>query len=218
MKVAVLFLAGLLSASLAYSAETALYATGPAQDASYVRFLNATDDAVVVTNGAARLSLVTTPAARISHFFAVKAGAKLLASVQVHGHTYPVSVVAQPSEFITIAIVPQGSGQWKTQIVREIPTDFNALRASLSLMNLDPACTTAELLGGVKHQSVLSSVVPFSVQRRSINPVNLTAQLRCVGQAHGGDIAVGQLQAGERYSVFLLPLKSPQVLVALDKL
>ena len=205
-------------AGLAHSAETALYATGPAQDASYVRFLNATDDAVVVTNGAAKLNLATTLAGRVSHFFPVKAGAKLGASIQVHGQTYSVSAVAKPSEFMTIVIVPQAAGHWSSEIVREVPSDFNALRASLSLVNLDQKCASAELLGGAKHQSIVSGVGVFAIGRRSINPVNLSVQLTCAGQVQGGDVAVGQLQAGERYSVFLLPLKSPRTLVVMDEL
>ena len=217
MKLIALFFLFCMS-TLAHSAETALYETGPGQDSSFVRFLNGSDVAVVVVNGTAKLTLTTAKTGRVSRFFPVKAGAKLVASVAMYGQMREVGVVAKPGEFITIAVLPQAAGQWKTEIIREIPTDFNALRASLALVNLDPQCAAAGLQGGAAHQSVLAGMELYHMQRRLLNPVSLIGQVSCTNQTQVNEVDLGHLQAGERYSVFLLPVKSPRVLMVVDEL
>ena len=119
-----------------------------------------------------------------------------------------MDVVGKPWEYITIAVLPSGATQIKTSLVRETPTDFNAMRSSLALFNLDAKCGGAVMQGGAKSVTILEKVKPFSVQRRLVNPVKLTAAIVCDGQAAGTAVDLSQLQAGERYSVFLLTLKN----------
>ena len=44
-----------------------------------------------------------------------------------------------------------------------------------------------------------------TLQRRAMNPVSISVQLRCNGQPAAATLALGALQAGQRYSVFVVP-------------
>lgn len=56
-----------------------------------------------------------------------------------------------------------------------------------------------------------------TLQRRSLNAVALKVQLTCAGQATGAALDLGELKAGERYSVLLLPGASgPRLLATQD--
>lgn len=189
-------------------AEIQLYDTGPSEESSYVRFVNATDKAVSVTSskGAAKIELGAGAEARVSRFFTVKAGTKLSATLQSDGRKASVNVTGKPWEYITVVMLPDGAAQLKTVLVRETPDDFNAMRSSLALFNLEAACGGAFMKGGANSATILDNVKPFSVQRRLVNPVKLTATIGC-GTA-SSEVGMSQLQAGERYSVFLLTLKN----------
>lgn len=198
-----------LCTSLTAYADNSLYETGPSQDSSFVRFLNAAGDKVTITNGANKLALGAQTDNRVSRFFPVKAGDKLTASAQAGSLKTSVEVVAKPGEFITVVLVPQGSALDKL-IVRESPTDFNANRASISLLNADPACAQAGLNGGAKGASVFENVAPGTTQRRLVNAVKLSVQAQCGKTSAGAAVDMGQLQAGERYSVIVIPAKKAQ--------
>jgi len=198
------------AASVLAHAEPQLYETGPSEESSYVRFVNATeqDIAVISTQGSAKVELTAQAEGRASRFFPVKSGSKLSATIQSNNRKIPVDVVGSPWEYITIVIVPSGHGRVKTKLVREIPSDFNAMRASLALFNLDAQCSAAVMQGGAKNVTILDKVQPFSVQRRLVNPVKLSASVACTGHSGSAAVDLSQLQAGERYSVFLLTLKN----------
>ena len=204
-------LAGLISVFFFFPglvlAEPQLYETGPSEESSYVRFVNATENTIEIisSNGSAKIELNANADGRASRFFTVKAGSKLTATLQGKGRKGSVEVTGKPWEYITIAILPTGASQFKTMLVRETPTDFNAMRASVSLFNLDASCTAATL-GGAKKATILEGVKPFTVQRRLINPVKLSATVACDVQGPAVDLA--QLEPGGRYSVFLLNLKN----------
>lgn len=192
----------LLVASGVVLAEPQLYETGPSEESSYVRFVNATDKPVSVVTAKAKIELPVKDAARSSRFFPVKAGTKLSATLQASGHKIAVDVTGKPWEYITV--IAMSDGTYKA--VRETPDDFNASRSSVALFNIDAACAGATMLGGAKNATVLDGVKPYTVQRRLINPVKLQVSLGCGGP--GVSVDLSQLQAGERYSVFMLPQKN----------
>jgi hypothetical protein len=204
-------LAGLISIFFCFPglalAEPQLYETGPSEESSYVRFVNATENTIEIisSNGSAKVELNAKADGRASRFFTVKAGSKLTANIQGKGSKSSVEVTGKPWEYITIAILPVGASQFKSMLIRETPTDFNAMRASVALFNLDASCT-ATMQGGAQKSTILEGIKPFTVQRRLINPVNLSATVGCGGQNTKVDL--GQLEAGGRYSVFLSPLKN----------
>lgn len=192
------------------SAEPQLYETGPSEESSYVRFVNATEKgiAVISSGGSAKIELNARPEGRVSRFYPVKAGSKLTAAIQNDGGKISVDVTGRPWEYVTIVVLPKGAGRVETRIVRETPEDFNAMRSSLALFNIDATCNAAVMQGGAKSATILDNVKSFTVQRRLINPVKLAVSVACGGQAPGAPVDLSQLQAGERYSVFLLTLKN----------
>lgn len=197
-----------LVASSAVVAETQLYETGPSEETSYVRFVNATDRdiTIVSSTGAAKVELNAKAEGRVSRFFPVKSGVKLSATLQSGERKGSSLVTGKPWEYITVAILPKGGKQLETALIKETPDDFNAMRASVALLNLDSKCAGAQLQGGAKNATILEKVKPYSVQRRLINPVKLTTTVSC-GDA-GMPVDLAQLQAGERYSVFLLTVNN----------
>ncbi|WP_423709142.1 hypothetical protein [Undibacterium sp. WLX3042] len=192
--------------SLTAYADNPLYETGPGQDSSFVRFLNASSDKALIVNGAAKVSLDIKNESRVSRFYPVKAGEKLKASVQVGAAKTNVEVVAKPGEFITVTILNKGTAL-ESVLVREAPTDFNAMRSSISLMNVDSSCAAASLTGGAKSATIFEGVKPATTQRRLVNPVALTVQANCGTDAAGAAVDMSQLQAGERYSIIVIPAK-----------
>ncbi|MDP1976670.1 alginate O-acetyltransferase AlgF [Undibacterium sp.] len=192
--------------TLAAHADNPLYETGPAQDSSFVRFLNASEDKANVVNGAAKVALAAQGDGRVSRFYPVKAGAKLAANVQVGNAKSAVEVVAKPGEFVTIAIVSNGAGI-DTVVVKDTPTDFNASKASVALLNLDKSCNAAGLNVAKKNTAIVEAVKPASLQRRLVNPIGLKTQVMCDAKDAGKVVDLGQLQPGERYSVVLMPGK-----------
>ncbi|MDD2809229.1 alginate O-acetyltransferase AlgF [Rhodoferax sp.] len=210
MKHTLIPLAGALLGALVAahaSAETQLYETGPSADSSFVRFLNGNAEPVTITNGAAQLVLGRGAEARVSKFLPVKGGASLSAHAQLGSQKLPLQVVAQPSEFVTMAVFGKDASA-RTVLLREKPDDFNAMRASVALLNLDEKCTSASLLASPKNTLILDAVAPTQVKRRLVNPVKLSVQVNCNGKPVGAVLDMAQLQAGERYSVFVLPGKA----------
>lgn len=188
-------------------ADSALYETGPGQDSSFVRFLNATDDAIVVVaaKGGYRLALGAAAEVRVSKFHPAIAGNELRATIEVRLRRLPIEVVAKPGEYVTVAVVPAGKDAFRVHLLRETPSDYNASRASISLANADPECADAALSGGAANVAIFQGVKPFAIQRRLVNPVNVTAQVSCGGKAIAQALEFGQLQPGERYSAFVIP-------------
>jgi alginate O-acetyltransferase complex protein AlgF len=201
-----LALAGAVALAATARAETALYETGPAQDSSYVRFLNATPSKATVLSakGAATATLGVKEGDRVSRYYPAVAGKRLEAAVQVGTAKVAAVVVAKPGEYVTVVVLPGSSGALETHLVRESPADYSAARVSLSLSNLDPKCAKAGMSGGPKEARIVDDVAPFGVARRQVNPVKLAVQVHCDGRAAAA-VDLSQLEPGERYSVFLLP-------------
>jgi hypothetical protein len=198
----------LTCASCSLFAEPQLYETGPSEESSYVRFVNASEKSITVvsSNGSAKIEL--SAQSRSSRFFPVKAGSKLNANIQTEGKKIAAQVTGKAWEYITIAVLPDATGQIKSVLIRETPEDFNATRSSLALFNLDEKCSLATMQGGAKNVAILEDAKPFSVKRRLVNPVKLAATVVCAGQSGDSSVDLSQLQAGERYSIFLIPSKN----------
>lgn len=206
----------LFANALSASAEPELYETGPSEESAYVRFVNATQQNITVTSASgAKIDLSTQSDKRVSRFYRVKAGSKLASTVHQGKHETSVSVTGKAWEYITIAVLPDGAGI-KTGLVRETPEDFSAMRASLALFNLDPRCKNATMRGGSKNVSIFDGLAPFAVKRRLINPVQLAANISCDGKPASTQIDIPQMQAGERYSVFLFAPKARKAFIATD--
>ena len=107
----------------------------------------------------------------------------------LHGQRSALQLSVAPGEFATVVALQDASGI-RQRVVREQPDDFNALKASLAFVNLDPSCQGASLRPAGRTADLFKDAPEASVQRRSINPVKLSVQLVCANANVGGTLAV----------------------------
>lgn len=207
-----------LSCSALASAQVALYPSGPDQDAAFIRFVNATTEPLDVIGQAGQPPLRLETATPASLLFAVDSTKPLKGFLVSGTQKLELDLQVQPGEFATIVVVPQGTGIEQVA-VRETPDDFNGLKASLAFVNVDKSCSDASLRPAGRSADLFKAVAVGSLQRRSINPVNLSVQLVCANTNVGAPLDLGMLKAGERYSVMLVPSASgPRLLSTTDTL
>lgn len=198
-----LSLLALLPVTLLQAAEIPLYPTGPSEDSAFLRFFNAGQPALELSaaNGA---SLRLEGEARASDFLTVPAGKPIKGTLKQASQTQQLDISVAPGEFATVVGIstPQGLN---LLTVREVPDDFNALKASLAFYSLDASCANAGLQVAGRNVDIFKDVANGALQRRSINPLSLSVQLRCGGTSVGEPLALGALAAGQRYTLFLVP-------------
>ena len=201
------------AAGSAGAAEGRLYPSGPPNGVAYLRFVNLASGEVTIVSPAAKITIPTDDAHRIREFDPVTPGVELTGSVQLGEATKPIDVKLAPNEFVTVAVANSGDGIAVT-VFRETPSDFNAMKTSLGLFNLDPSCASAQLVAGDNHLAVVSDVAPGTVGRRLVNPVNVELGVRCGDPAKSDPAKLGGLVAGDRYSVFVVGSGSGRQIVA----
>ena len=193
----------MLGVSPAFAADGRLYPSGPPNGVAYLRFVNMAPAEVTIVSPAAKIAIPTDDAKRIGEFDPVTPGVALTGSVQLGAASKPINVTLKPNEFVTVAVTGEGDKLTVT-VLRETPTDFNALKTSLGLFNLDPSCTSAQLIAGEQHVAVVADVAPDAVGRRLVNPVDVALAVSCGDPAQAVPAKLGGLVAGDRYSVFLV--------------
>lgn len=214
---ALLSLFALLPVSLLQAAEIPLYPTGPSEDSAFLRFFNAGDTALELSaeNGA---SLRLEGDVRASDFLTVPAGKPIKGSLKQGEAQQALDISVAPGEFASVVGIATEQGL-NLVTVREVPDDFNALKASLAFYSLDASCANAGLQAAGRNVDIFKDVAKGALQRRSINPLNLSVQLRCGGASVGEPLALGELAAGQRYTLFLVPsAQGPRLFQALDNL
>lgn len=198
-------IAALLSSLNAVAADIALYPTGPSADSAFIRFVNAGTAPldVIAKEGQAPLRLeVAQP---VSLFFPVAANSPVRGTLVSGQQRLPLELSVEPGEFATVVTLTDGDKGIKQVTVHDVPDDFNGLKASLGFYNLDASCTDASLRPAGRTADLFKAVPQGTLQRRSINPVSLSVQLVCANANVGPTLDLGELKAGERYSVLLLP-------------
>jgi alginate O-acetyltransferase complex protein AlgF len=215
-------LSGLLclaSLSVAQAAEIPLYPTGPSEDAAFLRFVNASEGVLQLTAAGSGASLRLEGEQRASDFLTVPANKPVQGSLNVGEQQHTLDVSVAPGEFASVVAIAQAGQPLQVLTVREQPDDFNALKASLAFYSLDAQCVDAGLQVAGRSVDIFKAVANGSLARRSINPLNLSVQLRCDGAAVGEPLALGDLAAGQRYTLFLVPsAQGPRLFQALDNL
>ena len=205
-------------AAAAHGAEIPLYETGPGQDAAFVRFVNARSAALDVKAAGSNASAKLAPEKPASNFFPVPANRVMKGKFSDKQVQSEIAVSVKPGEFATVVALP-GSGDIKQTVLREQPDDFNALKVSLALYNLDKRCKAAGLNVLGRSAALFEGVASGSLARRTLNPVNISVQLQCQGQLDQATLALGALQAGQRYSIFVLPADAgSRLVIAADQL
>ncbi|MBN3854972.1 cell division protein FtsQ [Paraburkholderia sp. Ac-20340] len=189
------------AATSAFAADIPLYPTGPAEDSSFVRFVDGGTQAVAVTATGSKARVALDAANPASHFFPIAAGKPVSGTLTSGAAHQDVSATVQPGEFVSIVAL-DGT---HAVTVREKPDDFNALKASVALYNLDARCAAPALKVPGRDVTLLDGVAVGQGKRRQVNPVALSVQLQCGGKAVGQPLSLGTLVAGQRYTVFLVP-------------
>jgi len=212
-------LLGLTGLAVAQAADIPLYPTGPSEDSAFLRFVNASEAALQLTAAGSGGSLRLEGEQRVSDFLTVPAGKAVQGLLSVAEQQYELDVTVAPGEFASVVAIAQADQPLQVLTVREQPDDFNALKASLAFYSLDAQCVDAGLQVAGRNVDIFKAVANGSLQRRSINPLNLSVQLRCAGAAVGEPLALGELAAGQRYTLFLVPsAQGPRLFQALDNL
>jgi len=211
-------LSTLLSGAAVVAADIPLYPTGPAEDAAFIRFVNGMAEPLQVIAHKGQPPLKLDAGTPVSLFYPVTTRSAIKGTLASGNQQLPIEVKAQPGEFVTVVALPGAKGIGQVS-VHDMPDDFNGLKASLGFFNLDGGCADARLRPAGRNADLFKDVTPGHLQRRSINPVKLSVQLVCANANVGPALDLGELKAGERYSVFLLPASSgPHLLAAIDTL
>lgn len=189
----------------AHAADIPLYPTGPSEDSSFVRFVNASDTPIALEAAGSKATLALPPTKPASDFQPVAANKALVGSFARGAQQAAINVTVKPGEFVTVFGLVSAKGELSAKVVRELPEDFNALRASLAFYNVDASCTQAGLKAAGREVALFSDVPMGEAKRRFINPVALSVQLVCAGKTQGAPLALGTLAPGQRYSVFAVP-------------
>ena len=213
----IIAMTALSSSGITYAADIPLYPTGPSQDSAFVRFINGTDINLSVAAGETKAKISLNANEPASKYYPVASKVKITGEFSNGKVSSPISLNVKPSEFATVVALANGSNL-KQVIVKEQPDDFNALKSSLALYNLSSAgCTSAGLLVVDRSVSLFEKVQSGTLQRRLINPINLSVQLTCNAKPIGKALDLGLLQAGQRYSIFAVPTAdSPRIFFASD--
>ncbi len=206
-----------LGVQAADAATIQLYETGPAEDASFVRFVNGGEGQLDVTAKGSQARIKLDARQPVSDFMPVRAGTKMQGTLDASGRKREVDIAVQPGEFASVIGLP-GKDVPQAVIMREQPDDFNALKVSIGFYNADASCTDAGLLAAGRNVAMFEHVAQGAVARRQVNPVALSVVASCGGKATGNTLDLGTLQAGDRHTVFLLPSAGgPRLLHAVDK-
>jgi alginate O-acetyltransferase complex protein AlgF len=204
-------------APCAIGAAPRLYDTGPAQDLALVRFVNAGTQPLTVKsggNGSASASLVVAPDAPVTDYQPARSDAPVTGQWQLGGRTLPISLRVKAGGSASAVAWADESGQLAGASFIEAPPQFDPQRASLAFYNADARCTAAALAAassgtapssGTAGVAIFENQAALATARRAVNPVKLAVQARCNGQPVEGTVDLGSLQAGQRYSVFLVP-------------
>jgi hypothetical protein len=200
------------------SAEVALYPTGPSEDAAFIRFVNASSVPLDVIAQAGQPPMRLEAAKPVSLFYPVQASNPVKGTLVSGEQKLAMDLKIEPGEFATVVALPDSAGI-RQVTVREQPDDFNGLKASLAFFNVDASCADASLRPAGRNADLFKAVPVDSLQRRSINPVSLSVQLVCANANVGTPLDLGELKAGERYSVLVVPsANGPHLLNATDTL
>ena len=200
------------------SAEVALYPSGPDEDSAFLRFVNVAPGVLDMQASGSKASLRLDDSQKVSAYLQVPANKPIKGTLKNGAASSALDLQVAPGEFATVFAFNDG-GKLSQRVVREQPDDFNGLKASLAFISLDPACQAPALRPAGRNADLFKDAADGSVQRRSINPVKLSVQLVCANANVGNPLDLGELKAGERYSVMLLPgAEGPRLLNTTDTL
>jgi hypothetical protein len=196
--------------SLAAGAAPRLYDTGPAQDLALVRFVNASAQPLTVESsgggsGGGKASLAVAPTAPVTDYQAARSDAPVTGQWRLGERTLPIALRVPAGGSASAVAWTDDGGRLAGTGFTEAPVAFDPLRASLAFYNADARCTAASLSTSSANVAIFENQAASASARRAVNPVKLVVQATCNGRPVEGTVDLGSLQAGQRYSVFLVP-------------
>jgi alginate O-acetyltransferase complex protein AlgF len=192
-----------------------LYDTGPAQDIALVRFVNAGPQPLRV-HSRAKTSLEVPPSAPVTDYLPARSDAPVTGQWQLGGSKLPISLRVKSGGSASAVAWPDADGKLAGASFAEEPAQFDPLRASLAFYNADARCTAGLQATSAGNPAIFENQAALAHARRAVNPVKLAVQATCNGRAVEGTVDLGSLQAGQRYSVFLVPAGKGSRLIGLQ--
>jgi len=200
-------LTGLMLGTLSNAADIPLYPTGPSADSSFVRFINGTDAALELTAAGSKAKVQLDAKTPTTVFYPVRAKSDIKGQFTQAQSKSDISTSVKAGEFVSVIALADGT-KLKHLTIGEEPDDFNALKVSLAFYNASAKCANAGLQVVGRDVMLFEKLDVNALTRRMINPVKISVQLLCGAQVTGAPLELGELVAGERYSVFAVPAAS----------
>lgn len=197
VKAAILSLATWLLAGAAL-AEPMLYDTGPGVPTGYVRFLNAAGTPIAIAAGGKEMAL---DSGIFSRFQTVPSGTEQRATAAAGDARQAIQVTVQTGEFVTIALFAEAP----PLVIRNLPAEFNALKADIAFLNADPGCPAATMRAGAKKTIVFDNIAAGAMARRLVNPAAAQIEAACGTVPVSGMVDLGVLAPRNRYSIAVIP-------------
>jgi alginate O-acetyltransferase complex protein AlgF len=211
-----LVLSGLMLSTSSHAADIPLYPTGPSADSSFVRFINGTDAALELTAAGSKAKVQLDAKTPATAFYPVRAKSDIKGQFTQAQSKSDISTSVKAGEFVSVIALADGA-KIKYITLGEEPDDFNALKVSLAFINVSTTCTNAGLQVVGRDVMLFEKLAVNGLSRRMINPVKISVQLRCGDQPTGAPLELGELIAGERYSVFAVPaVSTTRIFIASD--
>lgn len=193
------------------AAQQVLYEPLPPRGSAYVRFVNALPEAAALRpDFTPPQTLGTAPAERVGAYAVVEnvAGRTVSVPFTAGARRGAVPLRLEPGGFTTVLLLPEGAGARAVPLADQ--TEFNQARAKLAFYNAAGDCPAAGLTLQPDGPAVFAGVAPGAAAMRAVNPVTARVQAACGGDA-AAPFALEGLEAGGRYSVFLMAPAGPPI-------
>ncbi|MFL9949978.1 alginate O-acetyltransferase AlgF [Paraburkholderia agricolaris] len=197
------FLAALLSAGVAHAAAddvASLYGPQPPANASYLRVLNASSQAVHVALAGSEAPQTLAPGA-VTRFSVLTPGTP--ARVTADGKAVAeatANAAAGAGDAVTVALRHDAKGWHATRIVGRYER-VDGLKATLRAFNFASGCSAKIGVDG-NGPTVFAQVAAGAQDARAINPVSAKLVGQC-GAAASAALPLPALAAGDSYSLFV---------------
>jgi hypothetical protein len=211
-----LCLVGGAFSAMSNAADIPLYPTGPSADSSFVRFINGTDAPLELTAAGSQAKVQLDAKTPATVFYPVRAKSEIKGQFTQAQSKSAIATSVKAGEFVSVIALTDGT-TFKYVTIGEEPDDFNALKVSLAFYNVSTTCANAGLQVVGRNVMLFEKLGVNALARRMLNPVKISVQLLCGEQATGSPLELGELTAGERYSVFAVPAASTtRIFIASD--
>jgi hypothetical protein len=211
LRVTMMAAALIASAGVAHAQE-ALYGKQPPRGSAFVRLVNATPGAAIVTTDfQVEAHLGAGTADRVTPYEVVEkaAGRTLTLTAKEGGHEGHFTYKTAADGYVTIVIQQTPAGALNFVPIID-QAEFNQTRARLAFYNAATTCASATLGLDPSGPAVFQDVATGTTKSRTVNPVQATVRATCTQP--GPTVALGGMDLGASYSVWLMQPDSKAIL------